>query len=134
MSKRPFLFGPVPPSADTLRVQVAAARSLDDLYDQLQADLALPGWFGRNLDALADVLSDLSWLTGVDRVLLDHPSVPELPPEALQGWLEVLAECVECTGGSPPHLSVAFPLVEGPGVPRFPAPVEAFLADWASES
>lgn len=32
-------------------------RSLDDLYDQLLSGLALPAHFGRNLDALWDVLS-----------------------------------------------------------------------------
>lgn len=31
--------------------------SLDGLYDQLQKRLALPGHFGRNLDALWDCLS-----------------------------------------------------------------------------
>jgi ribonuclease inhibitor len=32
-------------------------RSLDDLYDQLSTPLSLPEHFGRNLDALWDVLS-----------------------------------------------------------------------------
>jgi ribonuclease inhibitor len=32
-------------------------RSLDDLYDQLSIPLSLPEHFGRNLDALWDVLS-----------------------------------------------------------------------------
>ncbi len=32
-------------------------RSLDDLYDRLAAALPLPAHFGRNLDALWDVLS-----------------------------------------------------------------------------
>jgi ribonuclease inhibitor len=32
-------------------------RSLDDLYDQLSSRLSLPEHFGRNLDALWDVLS-----------------------------------------------------------------------------
>lgn len=32
-------------------------RSLDDLYDQLSIRLSLPEHFGRNLDALWDVLS-----------------------------------------------------------------------------
>ena len=32
-------------------------RSLDDLYDQLSSRLSLPAHFGRNLDALWDVLS-----------------------------------------------------------------------------
>jgi hypothetical protein len=29
--------------------------------DRAAADLELPGWFGRNWDALADCLADLSW-------------------------------------------------------------------------
>lgn len=128
---RLFLLGPVAPTPDMLRVLVAPARTLDALYDQLEAELALPGWFGRNLDALADVLSDLSWLTGVDRVLLDHPQVPDLAPADLQAWLEVLAECVACTAESPPQLLVAFPLTETEGGPRLPDAVEAFLAAWA---
>ncbi len=32
-------------------------RSLDDLYDQLSNQLSFPAHFGRNLDALWDVLS-----------------------------------------------------------------------------
>jgi ribonuclease inhibitor len=32
-------------------------RSLDDLYDQLSSRLSMPEYFGRNLDALRDVLS-----------------------------------------------------------------------------
>ena len=31
----------------------------DALYDQLSDELALPEWFGRNLDALYDCLTDL---------------------------------------------------------------------------
>ncbi|PKN51311.1 MAG: barnase inhibitor [Deltaproteobacteria bacterium HGW-Deltaproteobacteria-13] len=34
-----------------------AIRSLDDLYDQLAVGLSLPKYFGRNLDALWDVLA-----------------------------------------------------------------------------
>ncbi len=34
-----------------------AIRSLNDLYDQLSKQLSLPEHFGRNLDALWDVLS-----------------------------------------------------------------------------
>ena len=36
-----------------------AIRSWDELYDRLAADLAFPDWFGRNLDALYDCLTDL---------------------------------------------------------------------------
>ena len=34
-----------------------AVHSLDDLYDQLSILMDLPGHFGRNLDALRDLLS-----------------------------------------------------------------------------
>lgn len=37
-------------------------QSMDDLYDQLRDALSLPDYFGRNLDALYDILSDLSWI------------------------------------------------------------------------
>ncbi|ATP27924.1 barnase inhibitor [Chromobacterium violaceum] len=33
-------------------------RSLDQLYDELQRQLPLPGHFGRNLDALYDTLAN----------------------------------------------------------------------------
>ncbi len=32
-------------------------RSLDDFYDEISRQLSLPAYFGRNLDALWDVLS-----------------------------------------------------------------------------
>ena len=41
-----------------------------DLFDRLADELAFPGWFGRNFDALADCLGDLSWLPGLGHVLV----------------------------------------------------------------
>jgi RNAse (barnase) inhibitor barstar len=41
-----------------------------DLFDRLADELAFPAWFGRNFDALADCLGDLSWLPGVGHVLV----------------------------------------------------------------
>ena len=38
----------------------AAIHDWDELYDRLASELALPEWFGRNLDALYDCLTDLS--------------------------------------------------------------------------
>jgi hypothetical protein len=40
------------------------------LFDECAEALAFPAWFGRNWDALADCLSDLSWLPGRGHVLL----------------------------------------------------------------
>jgi RNAse (barnase) inhibitor barstar len=39
-----------------------ACSTLAICYDILQQQLSLPGYFGRNLDALDEVLSDLDWL------------------------------------------------------------------------
>jgi RNAse (barnase) inhibitor barstar len=39
-----------------------ACNTLSDCYDILQQQLSLPGYFGRNLDALDEVLSDLDWI------------------------------------------------------------------------
>jgi hypothetical protein len=40
------------------------------LFDECAEALAFPAWFGRNWDALADCLGDLSWLSGRGHVLL----------------------------------------------------------------
>jgi len=39
------------------RLEFALVRSLDDFYDQLAAQIVLPAHFGRNLNALYDVLT-----------------------------------------------------------------------------
>jgi len=40
------------------------------LFDRLAAELSFPAWFGRNFDALADCLGDLTWLPGMGHVLI----------------------------------------------------------------
>ncbi|MFI7426344.1 barstar family protein [Micromonospora sp. NPDC049836] len=49
--------GPAPAPAG-VALAGAAARTRAGLFDALTAALALPDWFGRNFDALADVLAD----------------------------------------------------------------------------
>ena len=39
------------------RIDAAALSGLDQVHDQLAADLGFPGYYGRNLDALWDVLT-----------------------------------------------------------------------------
>lgn len=40
------------------------------VLDAIAAALAFPEWFGRNLDALYDCLTDLSWLPSGEHVLI----------------------------------------------------------------
>jgi hypothetical protein len=48
-------------------VDVAAARSKQDLLEAFAADLGFPAWVGRNWDAMSDALRDLSWWVPGDR-------------------------------------------------------------------
>lgn len=41
------------------RVDIADGRGMDDLHHAFATSLALPAWYGHNLDALADVLRSL---------------------------------------------------------------------------
>lgn len=51
-------------AGNTISVNINGANinTLKDLYECLKDPLILPGYFGGNLDALYDVLSDLAWL------------------------------------------------------------------------
>jgi RNAse (barnase) inhibitor barstar len=51
---------------------VMAGRPVDKMstLDAIAAALSFPEWFGRNLDALYDCLTDLSWLPGGEHVLV----------------------------------------------------------------
>jgi RNAse (barnase) inhibitor barstar len=60
------------------RADLKGVRGKEALFDRLSSALSFPEWFGRNWDALADCLSDLSWLPASGYVLaLDN--VEELP-------------------------------------------------------
>ena len=62
------------------RLDVVALEARENLFDSLARALAFPDWFGRNWDALEDVLSDLSWRKGDGHVVLfrSYPSGEEL--------------------------------------------------------
>jgi hypothetical protein len=68
---------------------------LDDrsaLFDVLEAGLRFP-YFGRNWDALLDVISDLSWLD-VDEVWIVHTQVPVALGDDWDTYLDVLGDAV----------------------------------------
>ena len=39
-----------------------ACDNIDKCYDELQQQLSIPEYFGKNLDALEEVLADLEWV------------------------------------------------------------------------
>lgn len=63
-----------------------ACRKISDCYDTLQQQLSFPGYFGRNLDALEEMLDDLDWvnekkikiiISGLDSLLAAEPGKKE---------------------------------------------------------
>ena len=62
------------------RLDVVAVDAKEDLFDSLARALDFPDWFGRNWDALEDVLGDLSWRKGDGHVLIfrSYPSGEDL--------------------------------------------------------
>jgi len=47
-----------------LRIDIGHAHDKADFLEHIARAMAFPQWFGRNWDALADCLKDLSWLPG----------------------------------------------------------------------
>ena len=64
----------------------------DALYDQLSEELALPEWFGRNLDALYDIVTGLPHLGRLFRIVLPSPDAP------CRGYAEILAQVLDDAG------------------------------------
>lgn len=86
------------------RLDVVAVEAKVNLFDSLARALAFPDWFGRNWDALEDVLSDLSWRKGDGHVVLfrSYPSGEELAI-----LLDVLRSAAEYwTGRGKPFFAV----------------------------
>ena len=51
-------------------VVLGPAASKAELLDEFARALEFPGWVGRNWDALADALGDLSWLPAGEKVVV----------------------------------------------------------------
>lgn len=86
------------------RLDVVAVEAKVNLFDSLARALAFPDWFGRNWDALEDVLTDLSWRQGDGHVVLfrSYPTGEELAI-----LLDVLRSAAEYwTGRGKPFFAV----------------------------
>lgn len=94
--RHPFLFGDHTPHVephDFVAVLPGAVGDREQLFDALEAVLNLPGYFGRNWDALMDCLRDFHWLEP-RRIVLVHTALPDLPEDQLRLYLEVLRDAV----------------------------------------
>lgn len=98
--QEPFVFvqNPVSEVADFTAVVGGDVSSKDDLMMELELSLQFPGYWGRNWDALEDMLTDLHWLKQGD-VLIAHRSVGLFPDSVLRAYLDVLCVATESWAG-----------------------------------
>ncbi|MDL2260080.1 barstar family protein [Deltaproteobacteria bacterium OttesenSCG-928-K17] len=71
---------------------------LEELYNVLK----LPGYFGFNWDALYDCLCDLHWINQ-HRVVIAHSILPDLFPDDLGIYLNILRDAIDFWGDDKEH-------------------------------
>ena len=99
-----FRYGPVAPAdKDTTVVQLRGDIEVGPLYDEYSDSLRLPGYFGRNLDALWDALSTAPKSS---KVRVSHGGLPDAEPRWLATYLNILAEVSGRAGAA---FEVVFP-------------------------
>lgn len=96
----------------------AGIRSRAELFDVYGEGLKFPQYFGRNFDALYDMLCDLNWISA-EKILIVHNDLPfGDAPESLI-YLRVLSDAiVSWRGGSEHDLEVLFPENTRPSIDR----------------
>lgn len=69
-----------------------ACKKLDRCYITLQEQLSIPGYFGKNLDALEEVLDDLDWIKEEKiKIIVSNTSfLLEHDPEKKNAFLDIL--------------------------------------------
>ncbi|MFD0271853.1 barstar family protein [Streptomyces sp. NPDC127106] len=97
-----------------VRLDLDGVRTRARLMDACAEAFGLPEWFGRNWDALADCLRDLSWLPAAPGRLVAVTGWRELEQARPEDWdvlQEVLEEASahwrEVAGGPPLEVVVA---------------------------
>ncbi|MGH4030520.1 barstar family protein [Actinomycetota bacterium Odt1-20B] len=105
----------------TYALDLAGVRDKAAFMARCARDLALPDWFGRNWDALADCLTDLSWAPPARGRLIVVSGWQEYADAAPQEWgvaREVLTDAVahwrdaagDAAGGGDGDVAGAVPL------------------------
>jgi hypothetical protein len=91
----------------------------NQLFTVLDEGLRLPWYFGRNWDALADCLGDLSWLNQRVVVLRHDDALPGLSEHDRRTYLSILIDAVRAWHPGEAHeLIVAFPLADRAAIRR----------------
>ncbi len=80
---------------------VGPIRSRAETFDAFAAALDFPSWTGRNLDALLDALTDLSWQPDAEHVLIwaGHGELADEDPGLYREVLAVLEEAAAAPQG-----------------------------------
>lgn len=89
---------------------LSGATTLDGAYAVLAGAMAFPDWFGNNLDALMDCLTDMSWAEAPGYLLLLTGTAPlaNADPAGFADLLEVLdAACEPWRGDNIPFWVLA---------------------------
>jgi RNAse (barnase) inhibitor barstar len=75
-------------------INLAGCSERDEALERIGAALKFPSWFGRNWDALADCLADMSWWPAAGYlVMIEHPDAwREAEPESFDTLLEIIEE------------------------------------------
>jgi RNAse (barnase) inhibitor barstar len=89
-----------------LRADLSNARDRAGVFAALARGLALPDYFGANLDALYDCLTDLEAAEGGIAIAL--AAMPRLPQGELDALLSVFADAIEAWDGRGVVLRVAY--------------------------
>jgi RNAse (barnase) inhibitor barstar len=97
-------------------VVVGPAETKSGLLDEFARALRFPDWVGRNWDALADALGDLSWLPPGPRVVVwaGADALRSAHPAAYRTALEVLRDATKRSAESGRPLTVLLATEAGP--------------------
>jgi len=70
-------------------------QSIDQSYATLKVQLSLPGYFGNNLDALEEVLSDMDWINEkkIKIIILNPELLLTKDISKKKDFLEILNNC-----------------------------------------
>ena len=81
----------------TFSADLAGVRTLEAAFAVLAKALDFPDWFGHNLDALMDCLTDMSWAPAAGYLLLltGTPPLASTDPEGFTALLDVLDAAIE---------------------------------------